>query len=325
MPATILRTLVSLALGASLSLPAQALVLVSAQSNSGAGEGAGVGSFGTAYIANGLAVPGYNSTSGNALSSIGGTPLSGWADTTAIDGSVLVTARAEADLAYGRLRAYSEAGTSSVAGGAFYSTAFSQARWIDTITFSNTTGGAVELDFFWETDGSVTPQRADSIRDITSSITLSRVSSFVGLKAANGSYLNYLGGAQYNYYGVDANGGDYFTFQPAGGNPDGAWRTSLGAGESGLIAATLFIPIGLSSINIDAFLEADCRLGAICDFAHTASFGFGALPAGLSWTSESGVFLTASDPPPGTAPEPTTLALLAFGIVGLGVTRGRRT
>jgi hypothetical protein len=307
-----------------LSLPAQALVLVSAQSNSGAGDGANVGSLGSAYIANGAAVPGFNFTSGSALSSIGGTPLSGWADTKATDGSVLVTARAEADLAFGRLRAYSEAGTSSVAGGSFYSTAFSQARWIDTVTFDNTTGNALELDFFWETDGSVTPQRADSIRDITSSITLSRVNSFVGLKAANGQYLNYLGGAQYNYYGVDANGGYFFTFQPAGGNPDGAWRTSFGAGESGLIAATLFIPVGLSSINIDALLEVDCRLGAICDFGHTALFGFGDLPEGMSWTSESGVFLTASDPPPDGVPEPTTLALLALGLVGLGISRSQR-
>jgi hypothetical protein len=186
MTPTILRTLVSLALGVSLSLPAQAIVLVNAQSNSGAGEFFGVGSFGTAHIADGVPVPGNNFTSGTALSSIGGTPLSGWADTTAIDGSILVTARAEADLAYGRLRAYSEAGTSSVPG-SFYSTAFSQARWIDTITFNNTTGGTVELDFFWQTDGSVTPQRTNSIRDVTSSIILSRVSSFVGLKAADGS------------------------------------------------------------------------------------------------------------------------------------------
>lgn len=90
-----------------------------------------------------------------------------------------------------------------------------------------------------------------------------------------------------------------------------------------MIAATLFIPDALSSINIDALLDVDCRLGAICDFGHTATFGFGALPAGLSWTSESGVFLTASDQPPGTAPEPATLALLAFGLAGLGVTRRR--
>jgi hypothetical protein len=99
MTPTILRTLVSLALGVSLSLPAQAIVLVNAQSNSGAGEFFGVGSFGTAHIADGVPVPGNNFTSGTALSSIGGTPLSGWADTTAIDGSILVTARAEADLA----------------------------------------------------------------------------------------------------------------------------------------------------------------------------------------------------------------------------------
>lgn len=62
-----------------------------------------------------------------------------------------------------------------------------------------------------------------------------------------------------------------------------------------------------------------------CDFGHTASFRFGALPAGLSWTSESGLFLTGlvDPPPPDPTPAPAGLALFALGL-GLLAVRARR-
>lgn len=301
-----------------LAPPLQAEPMVSAPSLSGA-QGSPQGSTSSAYAVNDVPQPGYGAGPGGS-SHVGGNASRAWADSSQSDGTVRANAYAEAKLTTGRLHAHAEAGTGSVPG-FFSSQAFGQARWTDTVTFNNATGGAVEPDFFWQTDGAITPLLANSWRFVTSSITLGRNNqtfSFIGMKADDGSYANHLGGAQYKYHGVDANGGDGFDFRPAGGNPDGAWRTSLGDGERGLIAATLIIPGGLGAIDIDAFPEVDCRSGAVCDFGHTASFRFGELPAGLSWTSESGVFPTQLPTEPGGAlPAPGSLALTGLALLGL--------
>ncbi|MGI4881129.1 MAG: PEPxxWA-CTERM sorting domain-containing protein [Janthinobacterium lividum] len=63
-----------------------------------------------------------------------------------------------------------------------------------------------------------------------------------------------------------------------------------------------------------------CDNGLTCDFSNTLSFS---LPTGVSYTSDSGVFLTAGAT--GAIPEPTSWALLVagFGIVGLAARRRR--
>lgn len=58
----------------------------------------------------------------------------------------------------------------------------------------------------------------------------------------------------------------------------------------------------------------------VFDLSHTAAISLD-LPEGLSFTSDSGVFLSAASPQP--VPEPATLALLCFGLTGLGFTRVR--
>lgn len=58
----------------------------------------------------------------------------------------------------------------------------------------------------------------------------------------------------------------------------------------------------------------------VFDLSHTAAISLD-LPEGLSFTSDSGVFLSATSPQP--VPEPTTLALLCFGLTGLGFIRAR--
>jgi hypothetical protein len=115
------------------------------------------------------------------------------------------------------------------------------------------------------------------------------------------------------------------TFAPTGNNHAGVWRTSLGASESGLIEATLILGTRLTAIDIDALLEVDCRSGATCDFGHTAKFGFAALANGLSWTSESGLVLTASGPLVDTVPEPASLWLVALrAAAAVGIRRRGR-
>jgi len=233
-------------------------------------------------------------------------------------GSVLTTSRAAADLTTGTLKVRADAGLGNETG-PFSSLAYGRANWRDTITFTNST--SVNLDFSWQTDAAITPKTLNSSRFVTSSIYLTvnnQNFSFIGMLDANGNYVNQLGGAQYQYFANSGSpGGVFFTFNLAGNNDNGAWHTSLGDGVSGLIAGTLVVPTGKASIDIDAFLEIDCRNGATCDYANTSTFSFGALPSGLSWTSESGVFLSnAATPGTGTSvpgPTPVLGAALTFG------------
>lgn len=298
-----LALLAAMAVGA-----AQATLLVEAHSVSIAQSGPQPDGS-TAHARNGALVPGGNVAGPNGSSSAGATMTAAFADTTQISGAVLTTSYAAADLATGSLHVYAEAGAAGPSLG------FGFARWIDTITFNNTTGGVLALEFFWETLGSVTDQNGPALgsQNITSSIVLGQNSqnfSSISLQHLNPGVL---GGAQFNYGTFGGPGGSYFTFQPAGNNNAGAWHTQFTGLASGLLSATLLVPPGLASIDIDASLNVDCRTGAICDFGHTSSFRFGDLPDGLSWTSGSGVFLSAVDP--GTVPEPGSLAWLALGLL----------
>ena len=66
-----------------------------------------------------------------------------------------------------------------------------------------------------------------------------------------------------------------------------------------------------------AVLASSTRAGGLVDVSHTASLGL-TLPAGLSFTSDSGVFLTQSPSGvPSAVPEPSALLLLGTGFAGL--------
>ena len=317
-----IRSSLFLAALISASFSVQATVLVEASSSSIAQAGvqpvsshAGVRN-GAPYFTN-LTSPGGSSNSGP----FGSGATSAFANTTQIDGSISSASNAIADLATGSLRNYAEAqygGTS----------AFAWSKWSDRITFNNTTGSTVELGLSWRTEGGVTDLGNPFIRNIVSSIAVSSVNtnaSPITLKDQNpltGGYQS--AEACYGYYRYGSyNPGDGFD---VGNIAEGMWTTTfLGSdGDGGLIEGTLLLPAGSASLDITAFLNVDCRSVVICDYANTATFGFGALPNGLSWTSESGVFLSAISSGPGpTIPEPGTLALLGLGMAGMAGLRRR--
>jgi hypothetical protein len=80
-----------------------------------------------------------------------------------------------------------------------------------------------------------------------------------------------------------------------------------------------------SIIDLGVALEANlqCGTGYFCDFSHTAKLGL-TLPTGVSFTSDSGTFLTAGAPTAGAVPEPATWAMMVFGFGLAGGTMRRR-
>lgn len=62
----------------------------------------------------------------------------------------------------------------------------------------------------------------------------------------------------------------------------------------------------------------ECRNSTACDFSHTLQTGLDLSP-GVSFTSESGEFLTAA-----AAPEPASMLLIGCGIAALALVRRRR-
>ncbi len=235
--------------------------------------------------------------------------------------------RAFADLATGSLASYAEA---NVGGGI----GIASSRWWETITFNNQSGSTVELPFFWETVGVVTDQNGPALGfvGVTSSIVLNNENNaaFSPVTYLDSNPLTGgLGGAQFLNGMFTPQGTQTFGFQPSGGDPEGAFTTTLyGAGVGaggGMISATLLVPIGLSGINIQALLNVDCRAGAVCDFGNTSTFRFGALSPGLTWTSDSGVFLSGVRENPGPeVPEPAAIVLLGTGLLAIARRARRR-
>jgi hypothetical protein len=73
----------------------------------------------------------------------------------------------------------------------------------------------------------------------------------------------------------------------------------------------------LRDFEIGASLASTTFAGGLVDVSHTAVLGL-TLPAGLSFTSDSGVFLTQSpSAAPSAVPEPGTVVLLSTGLAGL--------
>lgn len=72
------------------------------------------------------------------------------------------------------------------------------------------------------------------------------------------------------------------------------------------------------TINPTLYLSVSCDIGLVCDYGNTAKFSFVGLPSSVSFTSDSGVFLTSA------VPEPQTAAMLLAGLLAVGWMARRR-
>ncbi len=68
---------------------------------------------------------------------------------------------------------------------------------------------------------------------------------------------------------------------------------------------------GSADIGVQTYLGVSCGLGTSCDYSHTGEI-YLILPANVSYTSDSGVFLTQAGTP-AVAPEPGSIGLLLSG------------
>jgi hypothetical protein len=93
------------------------------------------------------------------------------------------------------------------------------------------------------------------------------------------------------------------------------------------MSTTLWVPPGETTLVIEPELQLSSCGGqsGTCGFGNSGRARLGLAPQGLSWTSQSGVFLSDLAPPGGTIPEPGTWALLIAGFGMIGSTlRNRR-
>ncbi|MEO3474876.1 PEP-CTERM sorting domain-containing protein [Roseomonas sp. CAU 1739] len=95
---------------------------------------------------------------------------------------------------------------------------------------------------------------------------------------------------------------------------------------NGSWSETVLVPFTVTAENpsfvLDASLSVFTQLGGAANFGNTATLGMN-LPDGYSFTSESGYFLTRTDPPT-TVPEPASLSLFGVCLVGFAMIGKRR-
>jgi hypothetical protein len=172
----------------------------------------------------------------------------------------------------------------------------------ENVTFQNNTGLAATIGFAWHVNLEVT---GDATRSgVGGSTAFGALSAALSYDFANctGSILNCS-----SLDGTRTGGWDSLTM-----TPDGNF------GEDFLVTKT--INPGSTSTPIFENFNLICALGASCDGSHTASLAL-SLPPGVTFTSESGIYLTQQSS--SNAPEPGSWAMLGTGALLFGISRLR--
>ena len=125
--------------------------------------------------------------------------------------------------------------------------------------------------------------------------------------AAFGEWSIYRGVLQSNNTGVDNRGA----------HVGGSW-TTVGLDEM-VFDGWMDVFGESATFNPTLSLSLDCSIGLQCDYSHTGRFSFVGLPTSVTYTSASGVFLTAGNTPtdPNGVPEPASAALVLAALAGL--------
>lgn len=220
---------------------------------------------------------------------------------------------ASSDLTTGQLRSVSETGWPiELAGGV---QTFNLARMGDVLTLVNASGSDQRVRFGYTFDGGFV-NSAGGTGDY--GYVQMNVASNSGLKLADSG--GWLGTAiTTQFYG------DGSLWHEVSGATDadvelGLFGNPTNGVFGGAAALDFTLPPGESDFVFSFNLYVQCKSpNAACDFGNTGTLAFGALPQGVSFRSQSGVFLTGLTT--GTVPEPATWAL---ALVPLGVMWARR-
>ena len=288
---------------------------------------------GRAWIINGVVVGSFASNGG----SFEAGPLTPGATAvhargTAPYGSEIADVTTRADLSTGTVRA-----TANVVDFGFPSMMTSgSGRLRETLWFTNTTKSWLSIGYRVEVDGAISGFAPDlggqAFIDasagfrVPDSAGCTVFAECVGFQPFGGGATNSGFMAEYrNVSGlsfVDKLGNAKFwtvTYNPGHDTAAGLFDFTM--------STTLWVPPGETTLTIEPYLYfVGCggQTGT-CGFGNSGKVRLGDAPAGLSWTSESGVFLSAlSDPgTPGAIPEPTSWALMiaGFGLVGAAARR----
>jgi hypothetical protein len=298
-------------------------------------------------VINGVGDPYYTQQGPGGSVAGGGSVAASWSQVSQPGGSGNVSfgnaAYSAADLASGLLKATTQSYGPDNFGSPL---GFAQSRLDDTIFFTNNSGSTQTISFTYRFDGQLyNPYGSNPGGSVSLGLSCGGNSGAcyngangtgqaITFADANGNPLSLYGGLRmpedsWNYY-FNASGSCFGENIYCGQYSSSLWDYGLNAPDAGgvvdgYIRAYLNIPTGDTSLGVRGTLNLDCRGASSCDFGHTGTFGFGALPTGVSFGSASGVFLTQSATPAGV-PEPATwmTMILGFGLIGGMVRRRQR-